>query len=437
MKKTLLGFGLLAILNLAAGQIVNVTTAGVGIGTPTPNAAGGGTVRTYLTVSGSGATYQAEGAIEMVNPKNTPASGDYAGALRFISTGNSADARTAMIYSNLEGTGGASGYGGILTLETKGNNSTTQNLVVLNSAGNVGIGTTTPNYGSTGGRGLSLVTSSVGNPTVLDLVGQTGSDGVVFSQISAFNGLGTQQVPSSQISFRRANSGNDSGTIGFSTVTTNGGSLTERMRIDNSGNVGIGTTTPDSPLTLNTGGFPSAHIKSSHSYGVGLHLESTASNVRYQLQAIGSDSVLAGRNGNFEIQNYNTGSVPLTITNGGNIGINNVGAPGYPLTVNGTVRGTRFIADVNTYSDFVFKLGYRLAPLTEVEAAIKTQGHLPDIPSEAEARAHGVDVGEMQTRLLQKVEELTLHLIAHEKELQQLRAENETLRRNVANLAHQ
>ena len=112
--------------------------------------------------------------------------------------------------------------------------------------GNVGVGTTSPNYIGTTGRALTVSTQTVGDPTAVELVGQTGTQDFAFSRIDAVNGLGTQQVPSSRISFQRGSSGNDSGTIAFSTVTTNGGSITERMRIDNNGNVGIGTTTPAS-----------------------------------------------------------------------------------------------------------------------------------------------------------------------------------------------
>lgn len=109
-------------------------------------------------------------------------------------------------------------------------------------------------------------------------------------------------------------------------------------------------------------------------------------------------------------------------------------SPSHKLTVVGSVRATSFVGDVNSYADFVFKPGYRLASLAEVEASIKANGHLPNIPSEAEVKRDGLDVVGMQVKLLQKVEEMTLYLVAHEKALQRLRAENEKLLRKISDL---
>ena len=110
------------------------------------------------------------------------------------------------------------------------------------------------------------------------------------------------------------------------------------------------------------------------------------------------------------------------------VGIGTLNAT-HTLTVNGQVKSRGFVTDNGNWADYVFKPEYALAPLSDVEAHIKEKGHLPGIPSEAEVKAAGgVEIGDMQVRLLGKVEELTLHLIAMEKQIKAQQALIEQLR---------
>jgi hypothetical protein len=89
------------------------------------------------------------------------------------------------------------------------------------------------------------------------------------------------------------------------------------------------------------------------------------------------------------------------------------------LSVAGGIQAKEVV--VNTgWSDYVFSPTYRLKPLSEVAAFIRANHHLPEIPSEAEVQEKGVGLGEMQSKLLAKIEELTLHLIASEERNRQL-----------------
>ena len=76
---------------------------------------------------------------------------------------------------------------------------------------------------------------------------------------------------------------------------------------------------------------------------------------------------------------------------------------------------------MNGWSDFVFKDDYKLKPLDKVAEYVEKHKHLEGIPTEAEVKKNGVSVGEMQAKLLQKVEELTLYTIAIKKENDELK----------------
>jgi hypothetical protein len=104
----------------------------------------------------------------------------------------------------------------------------------------------------------------------------------------------------------------------------------------------------------------------------------------------------------------------------GNVGIGTTNAP-HKLAVNGTIKAKEVIVETTGWSDYVFADSYALQPLSQVEAHIKEHKHLPGIPSAAQVATQGVNVGDMQAALLAKVEELTLHMIAQEKELARLR----------------
>lgn len=113
---------------------------------------------------------------------------------------------------------------------------------------------------------------------------------------------------------------------------------------------------------------------------------------------------------------------------GGNVGIGTT-APGiYKLAVNGGIHAKEVVIDQIGWPDFVFDERYRNAPLSEIEQHIKAKHHLPGLPSAQEVAKNGINVGQMQAVLLQKIEELTLHLIAIEKEQRALQAENRALR---------
>lgn len=90
----------------------------------------------------------------------------------------------------------------------------------------------------------------------------------------------------------------------------------------------------------------------------------------------------------------------------------------YALAVNGDAIFNKVRVKLYaSWPDFVFEEKYGLLPLSELEQFIKTNKHLPDVPSSADVEKDGIDVGDNQTILLKKVEELTLYLIEQNKKL--------------------
>jgi hypothetical protein len=89
------------------------------------------------------------------------------------------------------------------------------------------------------------------------------------------------------------------------------------------------------------------------------------------------------------------------------------------LAVNGAIYAKEFLIK-SSWSDFVFDDDYKLMPLGELDSFIKTNRHLPDIPTAATVEKEGVKLGEINAKLLQKIEEMTLYIIQLEKRMSNL-----------------
>lgn len=183
-----------------------------------------------------------------------------------------------------------------------------------------------------------------------------------------------------------------------------------KMIIQPNGNVGIGLTTPYARLHIYGGALR---------LGVGTSEAGRAANV---LEFGDNSYVKIGEWQKDNTLSFKAHSYSFTV---GNVGIGTL-SPSYKLDVAGTIRAQELIVET-TGADFVFAEDYNLRPLSEVKAFITENKHLPEIKSAQEMQENGVSVSELQTQLLQKIEELTLYLIQQEQTIQELRQEVEQL----------
>jgi hypothetical protein len=92
----------------------------------------------------------------------------------------------------------------------------------------------------------------------------------------------------------------------------------------------------------------------------------------------------------------------------------------YKLIVEGTISAKKLKISTTPWADFVFDKTYNLMPLHSLEKYILQNKHLPQIPTTKTVEEQGIDVGEIQAKLLQKIEELTLYLIEQNKKIEAL-----------------
>lgn len=107
----------------------------------------------------------------------------------------------------------------------------------------------------------------------------------------------------------------------------------------------------------------------------------------------------------------------------GNVGIGYENFGTYKLAVNGSVRSKEVVVETG-WADYVFDKEYKLPSLSDVEKFIQQNKHLPNIPSAKEVEEKGLHLGDMQKKMMEKIEELTLYVIQQQKEIEALKEKN-------------
>ena len=296
--------------------------------------------------------------------------------------------------------------------------------------GKVGIGVPVPKS-KLDIRGSVFITGS--KERANELIGEVG-----------FCNIWTSNSPVASIGVKTRLAGN--GACDYSNIvfeTWNGyNTLSEKMRISSNGNVGIGIDNPIQKLDVRgniINGAVSTSIYGNHyleGRGSIIFLKSYGNHISsYNQWLLYSHTT----DGTFRIGNNSSSNVAyvyrFTITKNGNVGIG-ISDPGsYKLAVKGKVGCNELVVtDVSGWADFVFDSNYDLMSLSDLDAFIKANKHLPEIPTTKEVVEQGISVGGMNAKLLQKIEELTLYVIELKKENQNQDKLNNILQKRIEQL---
>jgi hypothetical protein len=121
------------------------------------------------------------------------------------------------------------------------------------------------------------------------------------------------------------------------------------------------------------------------------------------------------RNPSTDIQSWGNQATTYMTIDKGNVSIGTPNARGYKLAVNGKIRALEIKVESADWPDYVFHKDYSLPPLNEVRAYIDKNRHLAGIPSAKEVADNGINLGEINKALTQKIEELTLYILEQDK----------------------
>ncbi|QLE02042.1 hypothetical protein HX109_10930 [Galbibacter sp. BG1] len=223
-----------------------------------------------------------------------------------------------------------------------------------------------------------------------------------------------------------------SGDLVFSSNTDGSGNV-ELLRLSNTGNLGIGTANPNSRLTVfgetgielrKTGSpeqfmqiRPMVDVETLNPGGSKAAAQITNLNLQHLVLDIkandSQDSFAIRTDSNLDGE---VDHIAMTVKPSGRVGIGTTN-PDSELTVKGKIHAQEVKLDLAgaVAPDYVFKEEYNLKSLEEVERHINEKGHLPNIPSAKEMEEEGVHLKEMNLKLLEKIEELTLYVIEQKK----------------------
>ena len=263
----------------------------------------------------------------------------------------------------------------------------------------------------------AVLETTLGNVLSYQVTGLTASTAYNFT-VTALDAAGNESVVSNTVAIttntQTDTQGPTASTVSSSVQTDTTADLSWTAATDNTAVTGY-KVYKDAVLEMALGNVLSYQVTgltASTAYNFTVTALDAAGNesVVSNILAITTNATSGGGSGNWTLNNQNV------YYNTGNVGIGTT-TPDEKLAVNGNIHAKEVRVDLSGWPDYVFTKTYDLRTLKQVAEYIKNKGHLPNIPSAKEVEENGILLGDMNAKLLEKIEELTLYILQQQKKI--------------------
>jgi hypothetical protein len=219
-----------------------------------------------------------------------------------------------------------------------------------------------------------------------------------------------------------------SGSTNYLSKWSGASSLASSQLYDNGSKVSIGHAGPQAKLDIRDGSLADLYLYTVANSRATLWTLNNLNSYGFQIDAGGTGNIVNGLSTQYKLMNFEySGNAYCP----GRVWIGKKPTSAHTdfnFAVGGKIVAQSVYVTMNVnWADYVFEEDYKLPSLAQVESFYKANKHLPEVPTAAQVQEQGIDVGEMNTLLLKKVEELTLYVVELNKSVETLKKQNAEL----------